>query len=674
MNNIPHPAPSVNSPYDPDLNRFGLNRHSLIGFRDGSGPIQLVSVEDIVRNPDRYECNGEWKTLKSGCPFHRHGYNSKNGSLQFTVDTESGRFTYICRDPNHEHPGAKDRRDSFGNPYWVYHVHCCDSAPVSQGDFFAYVEVKAWDREAQVTLSNWMNQSGVQQASVYVDAKRTVNRVYFRKTQDDQYVDGYLNSDEKSGVRFVASANKVRVPDGVGWRKSAGCPEYTSASVLSSSLWNKSVVPCVDTATPKGTKPKKPKKESSVEGFRHNYTDRMESIGEREARSSFKKGDDHSQLLAGIEGFEPSPEDSRPEIEQLARAIHEAKDRVWNVRCKRAPTLLTTWNKGGVGSSSHTKLTCWQASCEDCRPFVLGSLASAVEVHLLSLFRAGAVISMYRAPLEVHTSGYTKLSLNRWSNDPKIDDNEGCVSSHMITRVSSYTETRVIIKNDWIGLKAHGEVLYFFCRNPDAGGNKNLAPTVITKNGVPHLGGTVRNEADILATVSVIMDSMQAATAEELNGDLLFGPRPTVSRINKLRQSITGRGCGGASRAPSNSQKKERREEEGVEEFQSIPVYGIKGFLEELSDTVETTITMEDPTGGGLFTKNNKGGVHMPGVNTTAVANSAVDKGRLKKGTPGHKRGGNKKHQEEAAGLQEAINSGLDGGHSFKYFTLGGAN
>jgi len=679
MNNIAHPAPSVNSPYDPDLNRFGLNQHSLIGFRDGSGPVQLVSVEDIVQNPDRYECNGEWKTLKSGCPFHRHGYNSKNGSLQFTVDAESGRFTYICRDPNHEHPGAKDRRDSFGNPYWMYHVHCSrhssgrGEAVVDRG-CFAYIEVKSWDNEAQIVLSNWMNQSGVQQASVYVDAKRTVNRVYFRKAKDGEYADGYLNADESSGVRFVASTNKVKLPDESGWRKSGGCPEYTSAGVLPSSLWNKSIVPCVgEKLSSKDGQPKKPKQQSSVEGFRRNYTDRMESVGEREARSSFKKGDGHSRLLDGIEGFEPSPEDSRSEAEQLARAIHEYKDRVWSVRCKRAPTLLTTWNKGGVGSSSHTKLTCWQASCEDCRPFVLGSLASAVEVHLLSLFRAGATISMYRAPLEVHTNGYTKLSLNRWSNDSKTDDNGGCVSSHMITRVSSSTETRVIIGNDWIGLKAHGEVVYFFCRNPDAGGNKNLVPTVIAKNGVPHLGGTVRNEADILATVSVILDAkhMQTATAEELNGDLLFGPRSTVSKINKLRQSITGRGSSSAPQGAQQQQKKERREKEGVEDFQSIPVYGIGGFLEELSDTVETTITMEDPTGGGLFTKNNRGGVHMPGVNTTFVANSAVDKGRLKKGTPGHKRGGSKKHQEEVTELQTSIDSALDGGHSVKYFTPG---
>jgi P4 family phage/plasmid primase-like protien len=114
--------------YDFTLNEepddlFGLHRYSLIGRVGGeaNGDLDPTPIATIISNPALYgiENPGDFRDMKSGCPFSKTGYNRDKSKVSFTVH-DDGTFCLICRDKSHDHPQARQKDDTNGNPYWVY--------------------------------------------------------------------------------------------------------------------------------------------------------------------------------------------------------------------------------------------------------------------------------------------------------------------------------------------------------------------------------------------------------------------------------------------------------------------------------------------------------------------------------------------------------------------------
>ena len=111
---------SVNEKPD-DL--FGLTMFSVIGREGGAanGDLDPTPIAKIIANPHLYgiDTPGQFKDMKSGCPFSKNGYHRHKSKVSYTVH-EDGTFCLVCRDHSHDHPQARQKIDANGNPYWVY--------------------------------------------------------------------------------------------------------------------------------------------------------------------------------------------------------------------------------------------------------------------------------------------------------------------------------------------------------------------------------------------------------------------------------------------------------------------------------------------------------------------------------------------------------------------------
>lgn len=687
MSNIPHPAPSVNSPHDPDLNRFGLNPHSLIGYAGGSkmGGIEPTPIIEIVSNPDVYGVeHGELKMMKCGCPFSVDGSAPKGKGIAYKCSA-NGWFTFRCFDDSHSHPGSKYGTDNTGRGFYSYVIPVPNTNHVDVGHKLVAIEFNAADSDVAKALFGWTKESKISSTLMAANHKTKDNYVIFRADRlvgfkYESLVEAIpgtrINRDFKCDRRLTYRHNGIEIAvsdfsaSDIPIAKPSAWSKLFVKAGLSECLTMIDPEPAPGAAAPKEHASVQEVKVDPVREVRLNFDKRIEKGAEAEAKKNF-----FYHMLEGYEGFECDPDDRRPIEEQVARAIHEAQDRVWEIRCRRAPEIAVTYNKCGVGHAIFSTVTCWQCSCRECRPFVLGSAASAIEVHLLAAFRSGSIISMYTMPLELHNRSSTKVLLSQWASsndDPTI--NSGLLNNRE-TRVNSE-----LPENDWIGVKNHREVVYFFCRNPDAGGNKKLVPAIIAKNGTPYRWGQITKESDILRVVSEVMAELQtqgdiansaeeeiremkrrgaepedirakeAAAPENLSGDLLFGPRVTISKLNTLRRAITGRGSSvvpKGQRAATKAEKARQKEVEGVEDYQVNVGYGIrKGVMKQISEDLVTTVTPENPTAGGLFPKNTKDRLHM-NVPMTETVNKAAANGKYKKAEPGHRIGNNGRDEEE---------------------------
>jgi hypothetical protein len=158
--------------------------------------------------------------------------------------------------------------------------------------------------------------------------------------------------------------------------------------------------------------------------------------------------------------------------------------------------------------------------------------------------------------------------------------------------------------------------------------------------------------------VDRLFKEVDAMDGEQICGDILFGDRESVKFINKLRRAITGRGSSVVpkeQRAEAKAEKAKLRTAEGIEEYQVTAGTRLRiGVMEILSAKTETTITPENPTADGLFPGNTSNRLQM-NLSTTDAVNEAVRTGRSKRATPGHKRGGSKKHNRMIADIDAQI-------------------
>lgn len=102
---------------------IGLTALTLIG-RDGgaaNGELDPTPVLKIYSDPESYGFTpGEWRSLKSGCPFSGGSYARKGEGIAINVDADKGSLTLLCRCPSHNHAESRKRTDKNGNVYWVF--------------------------------------------------------------------------------------------------------------------------------------------------------------------------------------------------------------------------------------------------------------------------------------------------------------------------------------------------------------------------------------------------------------------------------------------------------------------------------------------------------------------------------------------------------------------------
>ena len=641
MNNVSRPDVDVNNS---EINRFGLSRYSLIGRLGGRamGELDPTSVEDIVADPDTYcvkSPNG-WNNLKDGCPFGNNGYAPKGKGIAYMVSGD--RFHFVCRDGSHHHPGAKEKYNNKGEPYWSYVIRVEDLNVVSYEKFLA-IEFDASKRSDLQEVNDWMRTQKMGLSVIAYNVKTERNYVVFRKP---------VGFNDKFPGELVFKSDSVRIDTGFKFRigehwsykefgfdiNNESLPNaiegvtHISVAAWKSLFIGKDLVEVLEDidANAVARKPKTGVTDDEDEHW-NKYKRRIEGHAEKEVRANFKI-DKFAHLLDGM-GLDVDPNSDKDVEQQLADAVHAARGRAFNVRCSRAPHLVTTWSHGGAGHSNHTHLTCWMASCDDCRPFVLGSMASAIEVQVSKWMDAGYSVASFRAPHSVLSDKTVRRSIENWSRK--------CVNSHYGSGLFiEEEETRSVMNNKWIAIGGQEGIIYIFAHHPDRGGRH--IPTCVSKNlafsptDYSGIGATFHSPESIPSSVDKIFTDVYAMDSSQLRGDILYGDRKSVKYVNSLRRSITGRG---SSVKMTQEAKEAQRKKDGVTDFKATVGYNMGGFYETVSDIVQQPITEHDTTAGGVFDKCRPGRLHLEGVSTTKAMDEAVAKGRVNPASGGHKRG-----------------------------------
>lgn len=118
LSGITDPTPDAATPRsDPDT----LTTYSLVGREGGAanGELDQTTVGSIIADPAKYGCDGQWRTMKHGCPFAHGGVHAKGESVSFMVS--GGKFVLTCYG-KHAHPGGAQKQASNGRTYHVYTV------------------------------------------------------------------------------------------------------------------------------------------------------------------------------------------------------------------------------------------------------------------------------------------------------------------------------------------------------------------------------------------------------------------------------------------------------------------------------------------------------------------------------------------------------------------------
>jgi len=652
MDNVSRPEANVN---DSDINRFGLNKYSLIGRVGGRvmGEIDPTPVEDIVADPDTYcvKSPDGWNNLKCGCPFSNNGYAPKGKGIAYKVSGD--RFHFICYDDSHHHPNAREKTNKSGKTYWSYVVRIEDPNIVSHEKFLA-IEFDAGERSDLLEVNDWMRSQKVSPSVIAYNSKSVKNYVIFRKPV------GF--SDKRPG-EFVFKSDSIRMDTGFKfssgehWRykefgfdvDNESLPDaIKSVSNISVAAWkslfiSKELVEVLEDISSNAVA-REPEADVVDDRDKHweVYNRRMMGAAEKEIRANFKI-DKFAHLLDGL-GLDVDPDSDKDVEQQLADAVHAARGRAFCVRCRRAPHLVTTWSQGGAGHSNHTHLTCWMASCDDCKPFVLGSMASAIEVQVSKWMDDGYSVGVFTAPLGVLRDKSINKSIKNWVQ-PLRRVNRSYKDPHLQTsgllKEKEIRGLQVTRKNCWIALRTHREVIYVFAHHPDHGGRHT--PSCVTRGGagfVPtnysDLGAMFHSPESIPSSVDRIFTDVNAMDNAQLRGDILYGDRKSVKHVNSLRRSITGRG---SSAKKSKEAKETQRKKDGVTDFKATVGYNMGGFYETVSDIVQQPITEHDTTAGGVFDKCRPGRLHLEGVNTTKAMDEAVINGRVNPAKSGYRRG-----------------------------------
>jgi len=654
MDSVSRPVVDVN---DSEINRFGLSRYSLIGRLGGRamGELNPTSVEDIVADPDTYCVKNPdgWNNLKAGCPFSNNGYAPKGKGVFYKVSGDL--FHFGCYGDSHHHPGAKEKVNKSGKTYWSYVVRVEDSNIVSHEKFLA-IEFDAKTRSDLQEVNDWMRSQKMSPSVIAYNSKSAKNYVVFRKP---------VGSSDKRPGELVFKSDSIRIDAGFKfstsehWRykefgfdiDNESLPNaiegitHISVATWKSLFISKELVEVLEDIDSNAVA-RKPKGDVSNDEDEHwdKYKRRIEGHAEKEVRANFKI-DKFAHLLGGL-GLDIDPDSDKDVEQQLADAVHAARGRAFNVRCNRAPHLVTTWSHGGAGHSNHTHLTCWMASCDDCRPFVLGSMASAIEVQVSKWMDAGYSVASFRASHSVLSDKTVANSLKNWSRK--------CVNSHYTSGLFKEEETRGVMNNRWIAIRGQEGIIYIFAHHSDHGGRHT--PTCVSKNPAfsptdySDLGAMFHSPESIPSSVDKVFTDVYAMDNAQLRGDILYGDRKSVKYVNSLRRSITGRG---SSSKMSKEAKETQRKKDGVTDFKATVGYNMSGFYEEVSDIVQQPITEHDTTAGGVFDKCRPGRLHLEGVNTTKAMDEAVTSGRVNPASVGHRKG------TKAPTVQSGDNDGI---------------